>query len=135
MPTPLLPLRGILYSSRSSKSPYSFSVISQPPPPPWTYRRPLSLSAPQTSFLPSSTFQPDKSLPLNRAMKSLEIFSFFGSGRAPSSQQRARARGRRNRSLMEASPNVEKGEPVVIIRPGPAGGKRGTPRPGRYNEG
>src|SRR5262249_43709792 len=68
-PTPLLPCLGILNSSRSSKSPYSFSVISQPPPLPSTKRIPLSAS--QTSILPAWTFQPLRSLPLKSGVKPL----------------------------------------------------------------
>src|SRR5260221_12032897 len=65
--TPLLPFSGILNSSRSSKSPYSSSVINQPPPCPLTKRTPFS--APHTSILPPSlTFHPLRSLPLKRAL-------------------------------------------------------------------
>src|SRR6516165_8008486 len=61
--TPLFPCLGILYSSWTSKLAYSFSVMSQPPPPPFTKRIPFS--APQNSiFPPSLTFQPVRSLPL-----------------------------------------------------------------------
>src|SRR5215813_9021407 len=68
--TPLFPLLGSLYSNWSSKSEYSFSVMSQPPPLPLTNRMPFS--APQTAMLPPSfTFQPVKSLPLKRASKPL----------------------------------------------------------------
>src|SRR5260370_9553033 len=68
--TPLFPLVGTLNSSRSSKSPYSFSVISQPPPFPLTKRTPFS--DPQTFILPPLfTFQPVNSLPLNSRSKPL----------------------------------------------------------------
>src|SRR3954451_10422294 len=60
--TPLLPPLGSLYCRRSSKSPYSFSVISQPP-------LPLTPSTPfltvHASVLPLWAFQPSVSLPLN----------------------------------------------------------------------
>src|SRR5262245_13350512 len=61
--TPELPPLGTLKSNRSSKSPNSFSVISQPPPPPLTKRTPMS--APHDSVLPPWTFQPSRSLPLS----------------------------------------------------------------------
>src|SRR5262249_43813203 len=62
--TPLLPARGTLNSRRNSKSPYSFSVISQPPPAPLVKRSPPP--APHRSSLPPSlTLQPLRSLPLN----------------------------------------------------------------------
>src|SRR6266545_488252 len=64
--TPLLPIFGILNSRRSSKSVYSFSVMSQPPPPPLTKRTPSS--APQTSILPVA-FQPVRSLRLKSGVK------------------------------------------------------------------
>src|SRR5690349_19683988 len=60
--TPLLPPLGRRYCKRSSKSPYSFTVISQPP-------LPLTPSTPfltvHASVLPLCAFQPSVSLPLN----------------------------------------------------------------------
>src|SRR5262249_15194632 len=66
--TPLFPCLGILYSSWISKLEYSFSVMSQPPPPPVTKRMPFS--APQYCiFPPSLTFHPVRFLPLKSLSK------------------------------------------------------------------
>ena len=65
---PLLPPAGSLNSSMISKSPYSFSLDSQPPPWPVVYR--TSPSTPQLSAGPPIGFQPERSLPLNNGLNS-----------------------------------------------------------------
>src|SRR5690349_5219766 len=93
-PTPLLPAFGTLYSSITSKSPYSFSVRSQPPPGwPVVYRMPSP--APQQSILaPSFTVQPVRSLPLNSDSKPSGGFS--SAAQTAGSAQQASARADRN---------------------------------------
>src|SRR4051812_36918169 len=79
--TPLLPpFFSQRYSHRNSKSPYSFSVRSQPPPPPLHTMSPSSTA--HTSFLPVG-FQPSRLLPSKMLVNPSGGLAGLSSARAP----------------------------------------------------